>query len=203
VLGSGLNRVQPVTNARLARDIFAAGGLHVSEYLPTLHARPHHFPERNRLISGLARGVVVEAGERSGSLITARLALEQGREVMAVPGSLGHGNSKGCHRLTKEGAALVEDAQDVADALGFLTANPGESEFAEADTAAGTPGVTLPPRLLEVFRAIGQTTTGIDEICGLMSLPAMAVSAILSELEVEGFVQRVTDGYIRRPFPPS
>lgn len=147
--------------------------------------------------------MVVEAGERSGSLITARLALEQGREVMAVPGSLGHGNSKGCHRLTKEGAALVEDAQDVADALGFLTANPGESEFAEADTAAGTPGVTLPPRLLEVFRAIGQTTTGIDEICGLMSLPAMAVSAILSELEVEGFVQRVTDGYIRRPFPPS
>lgn len=204
VLGSGLNRVQPVTNDRLAQDILARRGLHVSEYLPEVRARPYHFPQRNRLISGLSLGVlVVEAGERSGSLITARLALEQGREVMAVPGSLGHANSKGCHRLIKQGAGLVEDAQDVVDALGVLAVTRPADEFSRHPSTAETASRELPRRLQEVCRAIGQGVTSMDEICALLSLPAMAVSAILSELEVEGFVQRVPDGYIRRPFPPN
>ena len=195
MLGSGLNRVQPATNRGLAQSLVAQGGLVVSEYLPAQRAAPYHFPERNRLISGLSLGViVVEAGERSGSLITARLALEQGREVMAVPGSLGHSNARGCHRLLKAGAALVEDECDVFDALNFLPA---------VATAVAPQAAQLSEALAQVLTACGPGATGVDEICAQLGRPSMQVSALLSELEIEGFVQRVPDGYIRRPFPPS
>ncbi len=198
VLGSGIDCVQPRANRALARSLVAQEGLIISEYLPAQRAAPFHFPERNRLISGVSLGViVVEAGERSGSLITARLALEQGREVMAVPGSLGHSNARGCHRLLKAGAALVEDERDVFDALDFLPA-------AAAAAATITPAAQqLSDALARVLTACGPGATGIDEICAHLGQPVMQVSALLSELEVEGFVQRVPDGYIRRPFPPS
>ncbi len=198
VLGSGLDCVQPRVNRGLARSLVAQEGLIISEYLPAQRAAPFHFPERNRLISGVSLGViVVEAGERSGSLITARLALEQGREVMAVPGSLGHSNARGCHRLLKAGAALVEDERDVFDALDFLPA-------AAAAAATIAPAAQqLSDALAQVLIACGPGATGIDEICAHLGQPVMQVSALLSELEVEGFVQRVPDGYIRRPFPPS
>ncbi|MCZ6460051.1 MAG: DNA-processing protein DprA [Gammaproteobacteria bacterium] len=198
VLGSGIDCVQPMVNRGLARSLVAQEGLIISEYLPAQRAAPFHFPERNRLISGVSLGViVVEAGERSGSLITARLALEQGREVMAVPGSLGHSNARGCHRLLKAGAALVEDERDVFDALDFLpTAAAAAATIAPA-------AQQLSDALARVLTACGPGATGIDEICAHLGQPVMQVSALLSELEVEGFVQRVPDGYIRRPFPPS
>ncbi len=198
VLGSGLDCVQPLVNRGLARSLVAQEGLIISEYLPAQRAAPFHFPERNRLISGVSLGViVVEAGERSGSLITARLALEQGREVMAVPGSLGHSNARGCHRLLKAGAALVEDERDVFDALDFLPA------AAAAAATIAPAALQLSDALAQVLTACGPGATGIDEICAHLGQPVMQVSALLSELEVEGFVQRVPDGYIRRPFPPS
>ena len=118
VCGTGLDRVYPTGHDRLAEEIAAAGAL-VSEFPTGTPPAPHNFPRRNRLMSGLARGVlVVEAAARSGSLITARLAGEQGREVMAVPGSIHNPLARGCHRLIKDGAALVETVDDVLSALG-------------------------------------------------------------------------------------
>lgn len=116
VLGSGIAQPTPLRHSALAEQIVTDGGVLVSEYAPERSARAYQFPERNRLVSGLALGVVVvEAGRRSGSLITARLALEQGRELMAVPGPVGFPNSVGCHRLLREGATLVEAAGDIVD----------------------------------------------------------------------------------------
>jgi DNA processing protein len=126
VVGSGLLRIYPPENRALAAAILEGGGLLLSEYPPLAECRAYHFPERNRLISGLALGViVVEAGEQSGSLITARMALEQGREVCAVPGPVTHPASRGCHRLLRQGAALVECAEHVLEALGMGVGGPG------------------------------------------------------------------------------
>src|SRR5512132_989515 len=125
IIGTGPDRVYPARNRDLARRIADAGGI-VSEFLPGTPPRKENFPRRNRLISGLARGVlVVEATLSSGSLITARWAGEQGREVFAIPGSIHSPFAKGCHKLIREGAKLVETAQDVLDELGLGTPTGG------------------------------------------------------------------------------
>src|SRR5688572_14801951 len=119
VLGSGIDRVYPHEHARLAAEI-AAAGLVVSEYPPGTPPLAFHFPQRNRLISGLSRAVVViEAHEKSGSLITAACALEQGRDVMAVPGNVLSGRSRGAHALIRDGAKIVESAVDIVEELGW------------------------------------------------------------------------------------
>ena len=118
VLGSGLDNIYPRAHAGLAAEIVAAGGAVLSEHEPDEGPRKHHFPARNRIVSGLCLGVViVEASDKSGSLITARLALEQGRDVMAVPSLVSSPLSAGCHRLIRQGAALVEQAEHVMEAL--------------------------------------------------------------------------------------
>ncbi|AWP68431.1 DNA protecting protein DprA [Bordetella holmesii 30539] len=115
VLGTGIDRIYPTANRNLAHAI-AAGGALVSEFALGSGAQAHHFPQRNRLVAGLARGVlVVEAARQSGSLITARLAGEGGREVFAIPGSIHSPLSRGCHALIRQGAKLVETAQDITD----------------------------------------------------------------------------------------
>ena len=193
VLGNGLGRIQPVTNHGLARRILDADGFLLSEYPLRSRADRYRFPERNRLISGLSAAVlVVEAGESSGSLITARLALEQGREVLAVPGSLNHPNSRGVNRLLKRGAGLVETAQDVLDALGHLSpqlpvrkANPqGSDVSAEA---------------LALLATMSSAAVGTDELCRRLELSAERVAVLCTELELFGFVARTNGGYIRRP----
>ena len=195
-LGSGLGFVAPVTNMPLAESIVAAGGLLVSEYPPMMQARPHHFPERNRIISGLADVVVVvEANERSGSLITARLALEQGRDVLAVPGPVSAANSRGVNALLKQGAGLVDSAQDVLDALtarGVKANPPAPSE--SPNQAALSPAAAL---LLET---IPGATISFDALSRSSGRNAAALNALLSELELAGFVARTGGGYIRRPF---
>ncbi len=192
VLGSGVNRVAPLANARLARDILDAGGLVLSEYAPEATAAPYRFPERNRLISGLSAGVVVvEASERSGSLITARLAMEQGREVMAVPGLPGLPNSGGVNRLLKSGAALIETGRDVLLALGRDL--PG---FAPELTAGPE---RLTPELARILDHLEGCARSLDELSVVLGLDAQSCAARLTELELGGFVRRVADGYIRRP----
>ena len=194
VIGSGLARPYPAVNRGLVEAILAGGGLLLSEYPPWQGARRHHFPERNRLISGIALGVVVvEAGEQSGSLITARMAGEQGREVCAVPGPITSPMSRGCHRLIKQGAALVESAADVLEALGL---EAGDGALRASEGAPARPG---DPQLARILSVVDATLTTLDEVVAATGLAGQAASAALVELELSGFVRQVPGGYIRRP----
>ncbi len=195
VLGSGFSRIYPSAHRHLAREILASGGVLISEHLPGHAARAYQFPERNRIISGLAAAVVVvEAGEQSGSLITARLALEQGREVLAVPGSIGNPVARGCHRLLRQGAALVESISDILDALGWQLSDvqampkPTTDDRRQPDS----------PALARVLSAIGPELTTFDEIVAGAQLAAAVAAAHLLTLELAGFVAQVPGGYIRR-----
>ena len=184
--GSGLQRLYPAAHRPLAAQIQAAGGLLLSEYPPWIAARPALFPERNRLISGVTRGVlVVQAARRSGSLITARCAAEQGREVLAVPGAPGLPVSGGVNQLLRDGAALVESAADVFDALGWAP-TPGA-------VAAGAPAdATLYP----IWAALDHTPVGLDTLAARLQLAPEALQRALVTLELGGFVQPTAHGYI-------
>lgn len=199
VLGSGLGRLYPSRHQQLAANIVAAGGILLSEYTHTCGPRSFHFPERNRLISGLGCAtVVVEASERSGSLITARLALEQGRDVMAVPGPVNSLVSAGCHRLIQQGAALVTCAEDVLLALGSEAAAlsaAADGEHIRQHQAVENP---LPSAQHEqIFNCIGGYPVSLDELCLKTGLQAAQVSTVVVNLELMGFVQQVPLGYIR------
>ncbi len=187
VLGSGLDRIYPQAHERLAREILARDGAVVSEYAPDAGPRKHRFPERNRLISGLTLGVViVEATTRSGSLITARMAAEQGREVMAVPGPVQSPLAGGCHRLLKSGAALIEDADDVLFAIGY-----------ERVDASSRQSEAPPAELAGVLDCIGPETTTLDRVVGVTGMTPEAASEALVQLELLGFVAAHRGGYIR------
>jgi DNA processing protein len=187
VLGSGLANIYPPQHRRLFERISSAGAV-VSEF--SLQAGPdaHHFPIRNRVISGMAFGtVVVEAGKSSGSLITARLASEQNREVFAVPGSIQSFKSMGAHTLIKQGAKLVENAQDIVSELGhFLSGPPAGGSRQEALPFEQRHALTVEEH--EVFRAIGPYPVHIDELVRKLSMDAGRLSAILLHLELKGIV---------------
>jgi DNA processing protein len=190
VLGGGHARLYPAFHAALADEIVERQGALVSEYAPEAPAFKAQFPERNRLVSGLALGVVVvEASERSGSLITARCALEQGRDVLAVPGPPGAPQSRGCHRLIKQGAALVEGIDDVLQALG--------RERRTVPIAATDDN--LDAELRSVLEVVGYAATTTDEIVCATGLEVGDVLPRLVRLELGGFVDAVPGGYIRRP----
>ena len=187
VLGSGLAQIYPREHRTLAERIVASGGALLSEHVPDVRPLPHHFPERNRIISGLAAAVVVvEASRRSGSLITARMAGEQGREVFAVPGAVGSPVSAGCHWLIRQGAELVESAQDVLASLGYEVS-------VEAEPAGP------PERLAPVFNALSGAPMPVDEIAIAAGVPIEAATSDLVQLELLGFVELTPDGYIRAP----
>jgi DNA processing protein len=182
VLGSGVDIVYPAEHRSLAESIAKTGAV-VSELPPGTPPRRHHFPRRNRLISGLARAVVVvEAGTRSGSLITARCAAEQGREVMAVPGNVLSGRSAGGHALIRDGAGIVEKAEDILEAIGLgpLRAAPTAAAQEEPDP---------------VLRHMDPgETCGVDELIERSGLDSATVLLRLTELEIAGSVIRAGAG---------
>lgn len=182
VLGCGVDVPYPRSHRSLAAAIVGQGAL-VGEYAPGVPPLAHHFPLRNRIISGLADAVViVEAAERSGSLITARLALEQGREVMAVPGSVAGGRNRGAHALIRDGAALVESAADVLSELGWVVQPAAAPAGLEARQEGGLLGL-MPP---------GEPCS-LDWLATRLGQPGPDVLGALLELELAGLVVR-TDG---------
>jgi DNA processing protein len=184
VIGTGLDKVYPAANRELAHQLAAEGTL-VSEFplgTPPLAA---NFPRRNRIISGLSLGcLVVEAGLQSGSLITARLALEQGRDVFAIPGSIHAPHAKGCHYLIKQGAKLVECAQDILEELGYFADGP----IASATMPEGHP----------LFEHLGYDPVDMDSLSQRSGLTIEALSAILLQLELEGNVATLPGGLYQR-----
>lgn len=195
VLGTGPDRVYPAGNRDLAHRIAAAGAL-VSELPPGTPPLPENFPRRNRLISGLSLGVlVVEAAHRSGSLITARLAAEQGREVFAIPGSIHNPLARGCHQLIRQGAKLVENAEHVLEELGPLAAASLTSPVAaEAPTDARELDASY-QRLLD---AVGHDPVSIDELVEACRLTPEQLSSMLLILELEGHVANHPGGRYSR-----
>ena len=200
--GTGPDQVYPARHRDLARRIVDNGAV-ISSFAPGVGPRAGHFPARNRIISGMSAGVlVIEAGIRSGSLITARLAGEQGREVFAVPGSIRNPLARGCHRLIRQGARLVESPEEIVDELrpliaelagelrGLLT--PRAADAAQSDAAADAPADidtgASNPKVEGLLAAVGYDPTSVDEIMARTELTTQAVSSMLLELELQGRV---------------
>ncbi len=197
--GSGLNNLYPRTHSGIAQRILEAGGVLLSEYAPWVAPRRASFPARNRLISGLAAGVVVvQAAPRSGSLITARLAAEQGREVMAVPGNPGTAVAAGCNALLRDGAALVETAADVFAALGW--AQPSASSASSASSAAldaAQGAVTAAPDDTRVLAALDGLPVSAEALAQFVGLSPARLQRAILQLELAGLVRATARGYIR------
>jgi DNA processing protein len=192
-IGTGPDRVYPASNRDLAHTIAKSGAI-LSEFVPGTPPLRHNFPQRNRLISGLARGVlVVEATLSSGSLITARLAAEQGRDVFAIPGSIHSPFSRGCHRLIREGAKLVETAHDVIEELKV----PGLTPLPASD-AAPSASARLPSPHHEIVAALGGDPCDLDVLISRTHLEPQALAAALIELELDGHVAALPGGRWQR-----
>jgi DNA processing protein len=190
VVGTGLDRVYPVRHVALAGAVREKGVL-VSEFPLGTPPLARNFPQRNRIISGLARGVlVVEAGIQSGSLITAHQAMEQGREVFAIPGSIHSATSKGCHHLLREGAKLVDSVNDVLEELGAILQpapvleSPGPVE----------PGSSLTAEYQQLLAAMDTTPTSVEHIVERCGLTPEAVCSMLLILELQNFVHMTGSG---------
>ncbi|MFT4172991.1 MAG: DNA-processing protein DprA [Rhodocyclaceae bacterium] len=195
VIGTGIDRIYPARNAALARQIAEQGTL-VSEFPLGMPPLGHNFPRRNRIISGLSRGVlVVEAAVGSGSLITARQAAEQGREVLAIPGSIHSPLARGCHQLIKQGAKLVESAADVLDELAW-----------RAQLAAPVPLPTTvnavpaqpAPEEERILQALGHDPADAETLLARTSLTPDALFAILMALELDGRLTRLPGNRFQR-----
>ncbi|WP_111498427.1 DNA-processing protein DprA [Marinobacter bohaiensis] len=197
VLGTGIDVPYPAAHRALARAIPERGAL-LSEYPPGTRARAGHFPRRNRLISGLSQGtLVVEANLKSGSLITARLALEQGREVFAIPGAINNPQVRGCHRLIRQGATLVETVDDIEEEL----ASWGPPSTGPADSSAEASPPPIPEHLgareQQILRALEFETCSTDALCERTGLTADVLMQSILMLELEGLILTVPGGYQR------
>ena len=197
VTGTGLDRVYPASSRQLAARIRQQGVL-VSEFLPGTGAKRSHFPSRNRIISGLSLGVlVIEAGLNSGTLITARMAGEQGRDVFALPGSIHNPMSKGCHRLIRDGARLVENVLQIMEELvplagqlaGELKNQMQQPEQGRLEIPAEQPQLEQDPEYDLLWSCLGFDPKPADSIIEQSGLTARAVSAMLLMLELRGLVE--------------
>jgi DNA processing protein len=192
VMGTGINRIYPASNRNLAHAI-AEQGLLISEFAPDIGPKPENFPRRNRIISGLACGtLVIQAALKSGSLITARTAMEQGREVFAMPGSIHNPLSRGCHQLIRSGAKLVETVDDIFEELQSMVAY-SRSLATEEKTSDTT--TTADP---EILQHIGYDPISIDELAQISHINVATLKATLLELELEGKIETLAGGTVQR-----
>jgi len=195
ILGSGVDVIYPREHERLVKDIEQHGAI-VSELVPGTPPQPMFFPRRNRIISGLSRAVVViEAGEKSGSLITARCALEQGRDVLAVPGNVLNGRNRGAHALLRDGARIVESAEDVLDELGMARSGGSRRSGGTSGSDRSSASGGLDP-ILESL-SVGEPVD-LDEIAERSGLNPSRLLPRLFELELQGRVTRVGGGRFLR-----
>jgi DNA processing protein len=197
VLGTGLNYVYPAENLKLFNRMAEKGAV-VTEFWSNDRPDAHHFPMRNRVISGMTLGtVVVEAAKRSGSLITARLAAEQGREVFAVPGNVHAATTQGTHNLIQQGAKLVHCVEDILEELGTGFEQPDKPlEKKNSELKKDRPA--LPSELEPVFRAIGAYPVHIDELSRLLNMDVGKLTSALIQLEINGLIcQEPGHYYIR------
>lgn len=198
VIGTGPDRIYPARHADMARRI-AAGGALVSEFPVGTPPAARNFPLRNRIISGLSIGtLVVEAALRSGSLISARHAMEQGREVFAIPGSIHNPLARGCHQLIRQGAKLVEQADDILEELAPQFELEGLASTAE--DAAGEPSSAFDddPEYAHLLEALDWEPRAVDDLATRSGLGAGAVASMLLRLELEGRIRVVPGGYYQR-----
>jgi len=194
VAGTGLFHTYPRCHKELVCDIVASKGSVISEFPLAMPPRASHFPRRNRIIAGLSQGVlVVEAALKSGSLITARLAAEEGRDVFAIPGSIHHLLSHGCHHLIRQGAKLVETVTDILEELGKTI----PKSVLQKNEAADNLCANLSPEYVQVLNQVGFEHTPVDLIILRSGLTAGEVSSILLTLELHGYIQLERSGYVR------
>jgi DNA processing protein len=192
VQGCGLNHIYPSKHCYLANQILEQGGALVSEFFPDTRPRPEYFPRRNRIISGLAVGsLIVEAADKSGSLITARYALEQNREVFAVPGRFNNVNALGCHKLIQQGAKLVCNVADIIEEIGVFPPTVVDKRIQEEPLFDNLPFSPL----LDNLRS--NEATAIDVIAAASGLPVQEVMTELITLELDGLILSVPGGYVR------
>ncbi|MDA8480823.1 DNA-protecting protein DprA [Citrobacter sp. Awk 4] len=195
VLGNGLLTIHPRRHAQLAENIIGMGGALISEFPLATPPLAHNFPRRNRIISGLSKGVlVIEAALRSGSLVTARCAMEQGREVFALPGPIGSPGSEGPHWLIKQGATLVTAPEDILENLQYglhwLTDEPENTLYSSDHEAVALP-------FPELLANVGDEATPVDVVAERAGQPVPEVVAQLLELELAGWIAAVPGGYVR------
>ena len=198
VMGTGLDRVYPARHRDLARQIAERGAL-ISEFPVGTTPRAENFPRRNRIISGLSLGtLVVEAAIRSGSLITARYAGDQGREVFAIPGSIHNPLARGCHHLIRQGAKLVETAEDVMDELGVLAASCYPTSQTTVTSEIAAEPSKLDPEYQQLIDFIAFDNTSIDQLVCSSGLTPAEVSSMLLQLELSGYIASSPGGLYNR-----
>lgn len=195
VMGTGLNKIYPARNINLAERIVDSGGALISEFPLSASGKAWHFPMRNRIISGLSMGtLVVEANMRSGSLITARVAGEQGREVFAIPGSIYSQQSRGCHHLIRQGAKIVEKPNDILEEFScFSQSSSHKFNNCKMDKKKNK----LDRWHNKLLDCMGFDMVAIDILVARMNLPASRINSMLLELEMEGVVKVTIDGCVR------
>jgi len=194
VLGSGIKKIYPAQHKKLAQQILDSNGAIVSEFPLDLEPLRSNFPRRNRIISGLSIGVlVVEATKKSGSLITAKQALEANREVFAIPGSIRNTLSEGCHILIQQGAKLVSSIHDILEEIHISTPSP---KFIPQKQLRRSSAV-LDPVYQKLLQCIGYEPLSIDELIERSELTAEKVTAMLITLEIKGYIQSTLKGYLR------
>jgi len=202
VIATGIDKVYPSRHKQLAKDILISGGAIVSEFLPGTEPRAGHFPKRNRIISGLTSAVlIIEAAIKSGSLITARCALEQNREVFALPGNIHNPQIKGCHWLIKQGAKLVDEVADILDEMNYSSINglnlsrkDNRNKDKETEVEKNRDQDLFNDSLLA---SVGYEITPVDMVVSRSKLPTDVVLTRLTMFELRGLVSAVPGGYIK------